>query len=504
MTLRYPLFLLLLFVCASTRALGEDALPAVYLTGTFGYDYAQGTIAVKEYPDAEAETFHMKAKWRGGITNNADKHKRNYSVKLLDGEGAKLETSFLGMRNDNHWILEACQVDMIRVRNRVMTDLWNDFAHKPYYFGQEPKALSGTRGQFVELYLNGQYRGIYCLTECVDRKQMKLKKYATDAAGNVTHHGFLYKGKDWSYEMFMGHNKDVRSYSTPNRQATSIASYGYREEWCNYAVEYPDIDDVKPVFWQPLYDAVNLICAGSDAEVEAKFEEYFDYPVFLDFCILLEVMLSTDNHGKNLYYGIYDIQESPRITFGVWDMDAVMGQRWSDAYYHNALMRPEQDYRTYITNNEHGDWNIYRRVSELNVKGFNDTIRYRYRDLRQTWLHTDSLIARFSRYIDRFETTGAAAREEKKWSYDTDIARLKLDLKAELSWLSDWIERRMNYLDTYRFRIADLPEVNSIEAVEMVSADEEQPCYNLEGHRVDPKTYRGLMIHGGKKMVIAR
>lgn len=70
----------------------------------------------------------------------------------------------------------------------ILTELWNDFATKPYYINEQPKALSGVRGEVVEVYLNDEYRGIYCFTECMDRKQLKLKKFDQDG----TIHGTLW------------------------------------------------------------------------------------------------------------------------------------------------------------------------------------------------------------------------------------------------------------------------------------------------------------------------
>ena len=108
---------------------------------------------------------------------------RHYKIKFDDNH------SFFGLRNDNKWILDAGQADIFRLRNRIATELWNDFATKPYYINEQPKALSGVRGEVVEVYLNDEYRGIYCFTECMDRKQLKLKKFDQDG----TIHGTLWK-----------------------------------------------------------------------------------------------------------------------------------------------------------------------------------------------------------------------------------------------------------------------------------------------------------------------
>ena len=481
-----------------SKSLTFTSLPVVSLYGSFNNSYSEGYIAVNEPDKRAAELLCMKAKWRGGISNSPGKHKRNYHVKLLDATGQKLEKKFFGLRNDNSWILEACQIDMSRVRNRVLTDLWNDFAKPPYYIAQEPKALTGTRGHFVELVLNGEYRGIYCMTENMDRKQMKLRKYDEDTQ---TMHGQLWKSKEWSYAVFMGHDRDNNYYP-----GTSPVNFNnFSESWDQYYVKYPSIEDVSPTDWQYLYDAVDLVCTSSDNYFIHYAPEYFDMPVIIDYYILMETIMSSDNHGKNMFFGIYDKRQSRKITIGVWDMDAACGQRWSDDYWHSPLMRPDQDYEQFITNHEHGDYNLFRRLRNTNADDFNNRVRLRYRDLRSTYLDTEQILNRFRSYLGEFKKCGADQREYSRWNGDTDIARRNLDFDNEMDYLADWFTRRMEYLDTKRFDIASLPP----SGIELVShpVAAHGDVYDLSGKKVTTADNAralkpGVYIIKGKKVIV--
>ena len=483
------------------------SLPIVKMYGMFNEEYSEGSIIVNEVDKPSSGLLSMKAKWRGGITNGGDKHKRNYNVKLKDADGNKLEQKFFGLRNDNSWILEACQVDMMRTRNRVLTDLWNDYATPPYYIDQEKKALTGTRGQFVELILNGEYRGIYCMTENMDRKQMKLKKY--DEENNVVH-GQLWKSKDWSYAVFMGHSSDNNTYPR-----TSPAKYNNsRESWDQYYVKYPDFEDYgNTTDWSTLYDAVNMVCTASYQKFYDSFAEYFDLPVVIDYYILMETILSTDNHGKNMFFAVYDKQQDKKITFGVWDMDATCGQRWSDSYYHWSGMRPEQDYAKYITNNEHGDYNLFRMLRNTNANDFNMQVRLRYRDLRQNYLATDSILNRFRAYLDLFKKGGVHQREYDRWSYDSDVSGLPLDFDFEMIYLEDWFTRRMDYLDKTRFKIDELPPVG-IDDIQVAANSKHRlsGVYTLSGQHVTNDVSEqslhalpsGIYLINGEKVAVGR
>ncbi|MCR4604218.1 MAG: CotH kinase family protein [Prevotella sp.] len=476
------------------------SLPIVKMYGTFSNEYSQGSIIVHE-PDAPLpQLLNMKAKWRGGITNGYGKHKRNYHVKLLDENGEKLEKKFFGLRNDNSWILESCQVDMSRIRNRVLTDLWNDYSTPPYYIRQESKARTGSRGRFVELILNDEYRGIYCMTENMDRKQMKLKKY--DEETNTVH-GQLFKSKDWSYAVFMGHDSNSNVY--PGRSPMWYDAWS--ESWDQYYVKYPDHEDVGyNTDWSSLYNAVDLVCSASNANFGRNIGDYFDIPVVIDYYILMETILSTDNHGKNMFFAIYDKQDSEKVTLGVWDMDATCGQRWSDDYWHQSFLGPEQDYSRFITNYEHGDYNLFRRLRNHNPDDFNMKVRLRYRDLREGPLATESILNRFRTQLNEFKTCGAAQREYDKWSYDTDVAGRELDFDNEMDYLDDWFTRRMKYLDNVRFKIDELP--SAITTINRTTLNDDV-VYDMRGMKIGTaddldRLPSGIYVVNGRKVVISK
>lgn len=482
-----------------SKALTFTSLPIVKIYGSFSNNYSNGYIIVHEPTKTMPELLHMKAKWRGGITNSNGKNKRNYHVKLLDENGEKLEQKFFGLRNDNSWILEACQVDMSRIRNRVLTDLWNDYSTPPYYIQDEPKALTGSRGKFVELILNDEYRGIYCMTENMDRKQMKLKKYDEETG---TIHGQLWKSKDWSYATFMGTKPDggytPKDYlSNPNNSS---------EMWDSYQVKYPELEDVSPTDWSVLYNAVNFVCTSSDDLFSHYISDYFDLPLVIDYYILMETVLATDNHGKNMFFACYDKTKSKKITFGVWDMDATCGQRWSDDYFHSNLMRPDQDYSEYIARNEHGDYNLFKRLRNTNAYNFNEKVRLRYNELRQNHLATDNILNYFHTYLDEFKKCGADKREYARWNGDTDISRLNLDFDNEMNYLTDWFTRRMDYLDTTRFEISSLPPISGIEDFSGSQTPDAQSVYDMKGCYVSQMSNfdhlpSGIYIVNGKKIV---
>ena len=149
--------------------LWAESLPKVYLTApNLSTEYSNGTIRIDDGAEMLADV-----RYRGATS--LQYQKKSFAIRLKDSEGNKVNAALLGMRSDNSWILDAMAADKARMRNRVSTDLWLDFSNKVYYANQEPQVLNGTRGKFVEVFLNDDYYGLFCLTEKIDRKQLKLK-----------------------------------------------------------------------------------------------------------------------------------------------------------------------------------------------------------------------------------------------------------------------------------------------------------------------------------------
>ena len=445
-------------------------LPLLVMEGTFGYDYAQGNISLLSPDAAEPTNSFAKVKWRGGTTNTADKHKRNYKIKTLNEKGKKQEISLLGMREDNNWILDAGQIDLFRLRNRIATEIWNDFATKPYYASKEPKAKSGVTGKVVEVILNNEYRGIYSLTEAMDRKELKLKKYDDE---NQKFHGQLWKVSSWDKATFWDIDKDY-----DNTQET----------WHAFETKYPDIEDVNPTDYSPLYEAIDFVVNSNDETFKKEVGDYFDIPVLIDYQLFQETLKPVDNNGKNMYWGIYDVAKSKKLTLAIWDLDASVGQDWHcSTPLHPDYVLPNTDLGV------KDGFNLYHRLSSLNVDNYNEKVASRYQELRKTYFSEENLISRYQGYYDMLVKSGAASREECKWSKDSDIGGYPLNFKSEIEYIKNWIINRLNYLDTKQFPIST--NISEIHQKESLSP---KTTYNMLGQKVGA-SYQGLKIKNGKK-----
>ena len=408
-------------------------LPVVELFGEFKKSYTYGDVIVNEPDSAYAEPLLAKVKTRGIATNVPGKNKRNYRIKFVNEEDSTKENHrFFGLRNDNCWILDAGQMDFLRVRNRVSTDLWLDMARRPWYSDTLPNARNGSRGQMVEVMLNGEYRGIYNMCEPIDRKQMKLKRYDEE---NREFHGELWMAYTWTRTVTM---------SNPAKRSSKVF-------WDGFELKYPDYDEIHRANWTTLENAV-WFAKRADESLSLRTDSmgyYFDVPVMQDYFIFITALQALDNESKNIFYACHDIADHPRLTMAPWDLDICLGQSYSPKVARDEKVAPERPL----------DWVFHLpMITMWHTMDYHNEVVYRYRELRETVLNTDSLVNRYRSAIENLEECGAAAREEGRWSEDSDLAGKTLDLSEEMDYVEDWIRRRMAYLDENVFVEMTEPE----------------------------------------------
>ena len=152
------------------NTLNDKSLPVINISSgyVFKNKYVQGTIEIAYYDNGTLidNTYQCMLRYRGG--NSTKYTKKSYAVKLVDENGEDLDVNLLGIREENNWILDAMAVDRIRMRNRVCFDIWNQISFTPYRTDFNNR--NGIKGEFVEVFLNGKYHGIYCLSDKIDRK----------------------------------------------------------------------------------------------------------------------------------------------------------------------------------------------------------------------------------------------------------------------------------------------------------------------------------------------
>lgn len=386
-------------------------MPIVQLTTVNtinGDDYVSAAMTLTD-PDSVAHgssafvSSNIVIKWRGNTSKSFPK--KAYGLKLQDAAGSNQDIPLLGLREDQSWILDAMYIDQARMRNRLCTDIWNSYNNVPYA-ADEPEALNGTRGYFVEVFMNNEYIGLYCMTEKLDRKQLKAKKNG----------GFVYKGNDWT----------TATLFTGVGQAYDNSS----DTWNGWESDYPDADDDVAMNWSYLYDLVDFVATSSDADFTANVSTHLNLANMADYLIQLNLVGGEDNQGKNTFMSVYNVSKGVQFFYSPWDMDNTFGRSWTGEIFDNSTIFYGP-----------GTNNIYTRLLALNPASFRETVKARWNALKGSLLSKATVNARIEAYRDLLTNTNAIVREAARWG--------ALDLPTETTWMETWYRSRFDYLDTY-------------------------------------------------------
>ena len=355
--------------------------------------------------------------------------KKPYNFKLRDSNGNKREAEILNIRNDNSWILDAMYLDMARMRNRVCFDLWNTF-NKPYYVNEKPKAMSGTRGHYVEVFVNGQYMGLFMLTDRIDRKQYQIEQDG----------GYIYKAKGWTAACLL------QGYSARSSNDDYYWNSGEIEQ------EFPDADDGKKPNFNHMADFIDFVSKTSKSNFSANFSSRVDENSVIDTFIFLNLILGFDNAGRNTFWIFRNINESKKVMHGLWDLDGVLGRDW------NRVVT-DANRGWYKDNNNGSIFWLFKRIIDGDVEGLQQKIYDRWMALKDNELAPAKFNALVDYYAEKQITSGARDREIARWrEEETKDAATGTngwihysgnygDVEWEVKYMKSWYNDRMKKLD---------------------------------------------------------
>jgi len=142
-------------------------------------DYSDCTFELENCKDSDKiEPLDSKIRLRGsGSGWNKMSPKKGYRLELSEPK------SLLGMRNDDDWLLFALYFDYSRMRIKLSMELWRDL------LPTNPTAILPD-SEYVCLYVNGEFQGLYLLVEKNDRRLFNL-----DDAQNCINSSLIFQTK---------------------------------------------------------------------------------------------------------------------------------------------------------------------------------------------------------------------------------------------------------------------------------------------------------------------
>lgn len=464
---------------ASMKAqMTDQSLPLVNLTfnesNLNSEDYIEGKIEIVDkqmrtvYGEESVE-YDADFRIRGGSISYLDK--KSFAVKLFEyskkGKKKDVDAAIFGIREekpDNSWILDAMGYDKLRMRNRVCFDLWNEMSGTPYATNYDNR--NGTKGQFVEVFINGIYHGLYCLTDKIDRKLLDGTKY--DESTGV--HGLLYQGHECE-----GDAGRLLSYDS-NADTGSTT-------WNTWELQYPD-DYPSAQAWQPLKDLIDFCSANTnDEDFLSNYTSHFYKSNLVDYMVMTMALNVMDNLYKNTFLSVRDIQDDVNqkdiFTLTPWDMDGSLGRT------NKGIANDVCDVTRY------NGVAPYNRLYKDNMDGFADAVKKKWLELQTTTFSVEHVHSVLDAYAAMFVSSGAWEREYNKWGGNAEVP-LTASVSDELSYVKGWYESHFkNLCDSWGWRgdvngdhTVDMNDVNLLCDIIMEKTTEFEFMYadvNLDG-----------------------
>lgn len=350
--------------------------------------------------------------------------KKSFGIELWKEGGGSIEErderkiELLGMREDGDWILDAMYIDYGRMRNRVAMDLWNDFSRAPDWSKRSAKRKLGTTGKYVEVLVDGNYHGLYVLSERIDRKQVDINKAK----------GRLYKADLWG-------TPDVPLASKFEGEFTDNPTASDR--WLGWELKHPKKPSIEA--WQPLFELYGFVTSSSDEEFASDVSSWVSIDNMIDYLLFLNLIGGDDNQGKNTFFAIYNVASSEgdddRFIYMPWDLDATFGRFWNSVSYTRQV---------WLSNT------LFDRLMETDTAEFRAKLKQRWTELRESEFDHGEIMDRFHHYHDHLSKSGALAREVQRWNDDMHETKgAGLDVEAELIYIESWMASRLSWLDDY-------------------------------------------------------
>ncbi len=340
--------------------------------------------------------------------------KKNYDFDLIDNLGNDMDTSLLGLPAENDWIFKAEYLDNSLLNNTIAYE----FARRMGRYAP--------RTRHCEVFLDGNYIGIYTLTEKVkrDKNRVDIAKLTTaDTVGSDLTGGYIIE---------MNINGDPGSWNS-NYQPINYAT-------CNLPVEfkyvYPKADLILPIqgnYIKTYVDSFeNALNSPAFMDTATSYRKWIDVGTFIDFLIVNEFTMNYDSYGRSTYMYKEKDTDGGKLCIGPpWDYD-------------RALVNDPNS--GWVWENTHLGWPFpfwwSRMYSDSNYR---HELACRWLSLRQDVFRTEEFIA----FIDSIAAPlfqGPAGRNFSVWqtlgseTYAGKILSLKTLLTNRLNWIDNTLQ----------------------------------------------------------------
>lgn len=353
--------------------------------------------------------------------------KKSYTIETRNEDGSNNNVEFLGLPKENDWVLHGPYTDKSLMRNALA-----------YHIGSRMGKWN-PRNRFVEVVINGEYRGVYLAVE-----KIKIDKNRVDIASLKPEdiEGDQLTG---GYIMSIDRNQEG-SFNSPyiGRTGTYPVTFSYVDP------KFDELNDAQRKYIRDyIFAFEDALKAETFADPEIGYRNYIDVGSFIDYFIITELSKDIDGYRVSVFFHKDKDSKGGKLTMSpFWDYNLCFGNAnfygggitdgWTSDPKPNGIGEGDQG-------NEIPFW--WERFQEDPY--FQTALKYRWEHLRQGVLHKDSI----NFFIDSCKNvlSDASVRNFDKFnilnSYVWPNPFVGGTYAIELLYLKTWLGNRIDWLD---------------------------------------------------------
>ena len=338
--------------------------------------------------------------------------KKQYRIKFYKNKKDSAKTvSLAGMGANSEWVLNGPYLDNTLIRNKLVYDLARELN------GWAPDT------RFVELFVDGEYQGVYLAVEPVTNGESRLR---------LSEFGLL-----------SGETAYIVSRDRNNTESEELKTWGKTAGYTNNSlyIEYPSKNKVtekqKAYIQKDISEFEQVLYGENFSDKRLGYQAYIDMDNWVDYFIINEFAMNYDAGNLSTY--VYK-ELGGKLQLAVWD--------FNNGFDNFQDSRKSTDILHTVKNS----W-----IEKLwQDKNFRDRVCERYGQLRKTTLSDEYIAEKIASYQE--ELGDAVDRNFKVWGYSFNEALLAGTSKEGTSrdigsyeeameQLTDTIRERLEYLD---------------------------------------------------------
>lgn len=375
--------------------------------------------------DPAAWSGHAMIELRGSSSQSFPK--KSFGFETTGPDSIPLDIGLLGLPPEHDWILNANYTDKTLMRNVMAYDLWRS------------TGKWASRCRYGELFLNGQYQGVYILMEKIKRGNDRLDIARLDPdenAGDNLTGGYILK-----IDKLTGGGTGWNSPWPPPQSGSGQTIF--------IQYEYPSADSIsaQQVYYiQEFVDSFETALAGPNfADPQLGYRKYMNEASLIDYFLLNEISKNIDGYRLSTFFYKDKRSNSAVLRMGPpWDYDLA----WRNADYYGGDDPAGWAYESVSAGD--GFQTPFWWDKLMQDPLFTEHLRCRWETLRagiylesSLYSYIDSLAALLNesmgRNFERWPILGVYV-----WPNPSPIPS---DYAGEISNLKAWLHNRISWLD---------------------------------------------------------